>query len=741
MRRFGIGQSPSRLEDRRFLVGGGRYTDDIDLDGQACGWVVRSLLPHADIVVHADSARAMPGVLLVLTAEDMARDGIGPMPCGFMPQGQPPPRLRPVLAGPRVRYAGEAVAFVVAETALQARDAAEAVTVDYSELPAAAGTIAAATETALVWEMGDRAAVDAACAGAARVVELELVNNRLAPTAMEPRACLARPLAGGRLEMIAGSQGVHSVRDGLAGILGVAPETLDVITPDVGGGFGLKIGPFPEQVMALAAARRLGRPVKWVADRTESFLSDTHGRGHASTARLALDRDGRFLGLCVETTADLGAYVSLYGAFVPTLAGTGMLTGVYDIPAFHARVRGVYTNTSPVDAYRGAGRPEAAYLIERLVDVAARETGLSPVEIRERNFIRPEAFPYATQGRHTYDSGEFARVMEAALARADWAGFEARRAEARTRGRLRGIGLAYYIEVCGGTGGEAADLTLHPDGTAELLVGTQSNGQGHETAFPQMIAAELGLAPEEIRFVQGDSRRIATGGGTGGSRSLSQQGGAIVRAVEELVDRLRPLAAGLMQAEPSETTFAAGRFAAGSRSVAFAEVLREHGRPITAVSRFKPEASTFPNGCHVCEVEVDPQTGEPEIKRYTIVDDVGVVLNPLLLKGQIIGGAVQGIGQALLEHARFDPGSAQPLTSSLIDYAVPRAEHIPHIDFSTIEIPCRTHPLGIKGAGEAGTIGAAPAVINALCDALDIRHIDMPATPLAIWQTLRKTPA
>jgi carbon-monoxide dehydrogenase large subunit len=740
MRRFGIGQSLRRVEDQRFLTGAGRYTDDITAEGQAHGWVVRSLYPHADVTVHADGARAMPGVLLILTAQDMAEAGIGPMPCGFMPKDQPEPRLRPVLAGPRTRHAGEAIAFVVAETAAQARDAAEAVMVEYAELPAA-GTIQAATETALTWEMGDRTAFDAACAGAARVVELELVNNRLAPTAMEPRACLARPLPGGRLEMIAGSQGVHSVRDGLAGILGIAPEALDVITPDVGGGFGLKISPFPEQVMALAAVRLLNRPVKWLADRTESFLSDTHGRGHVSTARLALDRDGRFLGLGVETTADLGAYVSLYGAFVPTLAGTGMLTGVYDIPTFHARVRGVYTNTSPVDAYRGAGRPEAAYLIERLVDVAAREMRLSPAEIRRRNVIPPEAFPYASQGRHTYDSGEFVRVMEAALARADWAGFESRRAEAKARGRLRGIGLAYYIEVCGGTGGEDVGLTLHPDGSAELLVGTQSNGQGHETAFPQMIAAELGLALEDIRFVQGDSRRIAAGGGTGGSRSLSQQGGAIAQAVDALVVQARPVAARLMQAGEAETVFAAGRFTAGARSVTFAEVLREHGRPMSEFLRFKPEASTFPNGCHVCEIEVDPQTGEPEIKRYTIVDDVGVVLNPLLLKGQIIGGAVQGIGQALLEHARFDPDSAQPLTSSLIDYAMPRAEHIPHIDFSTIEIPCRTHPLGIKGAGEAGTIGAAPAVINALCDALDVRHIDMPATPLAIWQTLRKRPA
>ena len=740
MRRFGFGQSVTRTEDLRFLRGAGRYTDDIGLTGQVYGWVVRSLHPHADIAIDADAARAMPGVLLILTAAELAEQGVGPMRTGFMPKGQPEPIPRPVLAGPRVRHAGEAVAFVVAESADQARDAAEAVMVDYVPLPAA-GAIATATETALDWRMGDAARVGAAFAAAARVVELELINNRLAPTALEPRACLARPLPQGRLEMIAGSQGVHGVRDELCKILGLAPDRLDVVTPDVGGGFGLKIAAFPEQVMALVAARMLDRPVRWVADRSESFLSDTHGRGHVSTARLALAEDGRFLGLDVETVADLGAYVSLYGAYVPTQAGTGMLTGVYDIPAFHARVRCVHTNTSPVDAYRGAGRPEAAYLIERLVDVAARDLGLSPVEIRRRNFIPLSAFPYATPGRHTYDSGEFARVMDAALIRADWGGFESRRAEAASRGRLRGIGLAYYIEVCGGTGGEDVVLSVHPDGSAEMLVGTQSTGQGHETAFPQMVAAELGLDPAAIRFVQGDTRRIAAGGGTGGSRSLSQQGGAIAQAIDVLVAEARPVAARLLQAEPGETMFAAGRFVAGARSVSFAEVAREHGQGLTAALRFKPEAATFPNGCHVCEIEVDPETGEPRILRYTIVDDVGVVLNPLLLRGQIVGGAVQGIGQALLEHALFDPHSAQPLTASLIDYALPRAEHIPEIDFSTIEIPCRTHPLGIKGAGEAGTIGAAPAVINALADALGVRHMDMPATPLAIWTLLRRTPA
>ncbi|MGE5504258.1 MAG: xanthine dehydrogenase family protein molybdopterin-binding subunit [Actinomycetota bacterium] len=729
MRRFGFGQSVRRVEDRRFLTGAGCFTDDVVLPGMVHAAVVRSLEAHADIRVDAGPARAAPGVLLVLTAAELA----AAMPCDFMPKGAPPPPPRPVLAGTRVRHVGEAIAFVVAETLAQARDAAELVVVDYVPLPANADP-AAATETAFDWTLGDQAATRAAMDAAARVVELDLVNTRLAPTAIEPRGCIARPLDGGRMEVIAGSQGVHEIRDALAAMLGLDAGALKVTTPDVGGGFGLKISPFPEQAAALVAARSLGRPVKWVAERTESFLSDTHGRDHVARARLGLDADGRFLALEVDTTANLGAYVSQYGAFVPTLAYGPMLTGVYGIPALYARVRGVLTNTSPVDAYRGAGRPEAAYLIERLVDVAARDTGLSPVDIRRRNFIPPEAMPYRTPGGKTYDSGEFARLLDLALVRSDWDGFAARRAQSEARGRRRGIGLAYYIEVSGGTGGEDVTLAVAADGTAEVMVGTQSTGQGHETAFPQMVAAELGLPMAAVRMVQGDSDRIATGGGTGGSRSLSQQGGAIAEAIERIVADARPVAARLLQADMAEVKFAGGIFTAGARSVPFAAVAAEAGG-FSAALRFKPKAATFPNGCHVCEVEIDPDTGEPTIERYTIVDDVGTVLNPLLLKGQIVGGAVQGIGQALLEHAAYDPGG-QPLASSLVDYAMPRAADVPPIDFTAVEIPCRTHPLGVKGAGEAGTIGAAPAVINAVCDALAVRHLDMPATPMRIWTVL-----
>jgi len=740
MRRFGIGQPFRRVEDARFLTGRGRYTDDIALPGQAFAAVVRSPYAHADIrSIDVAAAGAAPGVLLVLTAADLAAEGIGPMPCDFMPKGAPPPPARPVLAGDRARYAGEAVAFVVAETLAQAVDAAELVVVDAEPLPANAGT-ARAVDTpgsiAFDWSMGDAAKVDAAFKAADRIVSLDLVNNRVAPTALEPRGAIAAPEGDG-LVLTTGSQGVHELHGTLCRILGLGPQALRVVTPDVGGGFGLKIAPCPEHVLVLVAARRLGRPVKWIADRSEAFLSDTHGRDHVSHAELAVDAAGRFLALRVSTIANLGAYVALYGAFVPTFAGSGMLTGVYAIPALAVRVRGVFTNTTPVDAYRGAGRPEAAYLIERMVDVAARDLGIERTELRRRNFIPAAAMPFRTAGGKTYDSGDFVRVLALALERADWAGFPARRAA--TPGRLRGIGLSYYIEVSGGTSGEDVDLTVAPDGTATVLVGTQSTGQGHETAYAQMVAAELGLELGAVTVVQGDSGRIASGGGTGGSRSLAQQGGALALALDDVIAQGRAVAARLLQTDAAAIAFAGGCYSAGGASVPFAAVAREG--TLTARLRFKPPANTFPNGCHVCEVAVDPDTGETEILRYTIVDDVGVVLNPLLLEGQIVGGAVQGIGQALLEHAAYDADSAQMVAGSLIDYAVPHAHHIPPIDFTTVEIPCAANPLGLKGAGEAGTIGAPPAVINAVADALGLRHIDMPATPLAVWTLLREAAA
>ncbi|MDA8229828.1 MAG: xanthine dehydrogenase family protein molybdopterin-binding subunit [Magnetospirillum sp.] len=754
MHRFGIGQPFRRTEDVRFLTGHGRYTDDITLPGQAWGAVVRSPFAHADIRrLDTDAARNAPGVLLVLTAAELEAFGVGPMPCDFVPDGAPPPPMRPVLAGSRARYEGEALAFVVAETLEQAEAAAASVVLDATALAANGDTARAlhAPElfpshpgnVAFDWTLGSAPDVEAAFAAAPVRVALDLVNNRVAPTTLEPRGALAKPEGHG-LTLITGSQGVHGVRDALCAILGLAKKDLTVVTPDVGGGFGLKIAPFPEHALVLAAARRLGRPVKWIATRRESFLSDTHGRAHASHAELALDRDGRFLALRVSTLANMGAYLSQYGAFVPTLGYAGMLTGAYAVPALSVRVRGVLTNTTPVDSYRGAGRPEAAYLIERLVDVAARDLGIDRVELRRRNFIRTEAMPYRTAGGHTYDSGDFARVLDDALARSDWPDFPARRAQSAARGRLRGIGLAYYVEISGGTGGERADLSIGGDGTATVLVGTQSTGQGHETAYAQMVATELGLSIDAIRVIQGDSVRIRSGGGTAGSRSLVQQGGALARALDTVIAQGRPTAARLLGAPEDEVAFADGRYIAGVGAVPFATVARaaaDAGAPLAARLRFKPKRATFPNGCHVCEADVDPETGQTAIVRYTIVDDVGTVLNPLLLKGQIVGGAVQGIAQALFEGVVYDRESGRLRTASLTEYALPHAVHAPKIDFSTVDIPCAGNPLGVKGAGEAGAMGAPPAVMNALADALAVRHVDMPATPLAVWTLLSRMKA
>ncbi len=757
MGRFGTGQAVRRLEDRRFLTGSGRYTDDIGLPGMAHGHLLRSPHGHARILeIDVDAARATPGVLAVFTAADLAAAGVGPLPVDYLARNRDGSQMvaprRTALAEERVRHVGEAVAFVVAETAALARDAAELIMVDYEPLDAVITADRAVAEGApqlwdhlagnvcFDWEKGDAAAVAAAFAGAAHVVALDLVNNRVAPTALEPRAAIGA-VEDGRLVLYAGSQGSHTLRDYLCRVFGERPERFHVISPDVGGGFGMRLFLFPEHVLVVHAARVLGRRVKWTGDRSEAFLSDTHGRDHISHAEMALDADGRILALKVDTLANLGAYVSQYGAFVPTAAGAGMMAGVYTMQALHVRVRGVMTNTAPVDAYRGAGRPEAMYLIERMVDRAARALDLAPDEIRRRNFIPADAFPYRTAGGHTYDSGEFAAAMDAAMRRADWAGFAARRAAAAERGRLRGIGLSYYVEACGGGGDEGATLRIEGDGSATVLIGTQSSGQGHETAYAQMAAAELGLAPEQVRVIQGDTDLVADGSGTGGSRSIPVGGVATAQAAEKLAARAKALAAPLLGAREDELELADGtvHVAGTNRFVPLGDLARQAGG-LSETARFKPPATTYPNGCHICEVEVDPDTGEVEVERYTIVDDVGVVLNPLLLEGQVQGGTAQGIGQALLERVVYDT-SGQLLSGTLMDYAIPHARDLPDIDFTTRPVPCRTNPLGIKGAGEAGAIGAPPAVINAVVDALSalgVVHVDMPATPLRIWQTLQQ---
>ena len=760
--KFGVGQAVTSVESERFVAGAGRYTDDISLAGEVFGVVVRSPRAHAEIVsIQTAAAEEMPGVLAVLTSEEADADGLGGLPCLVPVKNSDgstcalPPW--PIVQDDRVRYVGDPVAFVVAGTLQQARDAAEAIEVDYRGLPAVTATEEApaappirpeaADNLCCDWEDGDREATDRAFAGAAHVVSLKLVNNRLVGNPMEPRSALGEfDRDTGRYALRTSTQGVHLFSALLANaVFGVEPEQVHVTTADVGGAFGLKAVIYPEQVMVLWAAKRLGRPVRWTADRSESFISDTHARDHVTEAELALDAQGRFLAIRASTLANLGAYLALFGPLIPTEACRGMLTGVYDIAAAHVRVRGVFTNTVPVDAYRGAGRPEAAYVVERLVDVAAAELGLAPDEIRRRNFIPPQSMPYATALNLAYDSGEFARNMDDALARADWRGFEARRAAAAERGRLAGRGLAYYVETCAGPlhGSENSEVRIEEDDGVSVFIGTQSSGQGHETAFAQIVAEELGVAFESIRVLEGDSDILPTGGGTAGSRSLMIGGVSLYRAVDDLVTKARVLAAKQLEVDGDDLTFEDGRFAAPGTNLAIdlldvADAARGEAGLIGR-GEFTSEAANYPNGCHVCEVEIDRETGQATIVRYTVVDDFGRVINPLLLAGQVHGGVAQGVGQALLEWARYDEESGQLLAGSFLDYCMPRADDLPDYDIGWNEIPCRSNPMGIKSAGEAGAVGAPPAVINAVVDALSqygVRHIDMPATPERIWRAM-----
>ena len=767
MARFGIGQPVRRSEDHRLLKGGGRYTDDVSLPGQAAAFFLRSLHAHAEIrSIDVAAAQAAPGVVGIVTEADLAADGVGPLPCRVPLRNRDgsamPMPPRPALARGRVRHVGEPVALVVAETLDQAKDAAELIEVDYADLPAAVGTTAALAPDApelwpeapgnlcFDWEMGDAAAADAAFARAANVVTLDLVNNRLVANPLEGRACVAAYDDGDdRFTLHVASQGVHSIKEQLAeAIFRLPADRFRVQTGDVGGGFGMKIFMYPEYVATLYAARRFRRPVKWAAERTEGFIADDHGRDNVSHGAIALDADGRFLALKVDMVANMGAYLSEFAPFIPTGAGNRMLNGLYRFEAVYSRVRGVFTNTQPVDAYRGAGRPEAAYLVERLVDAAARRLRLPPDDLRRRNFIPPDAMPYRTATGLTYDSGDFARNLDDALRLADWDGIEARRDEARARGRLRGIGLATYVEACAGGPRESARITVERSGTVTVLVGTQTNGQGHETAYKQIVAESLGTAPENVAVVQGDTDRIPSGGGTGGSRSIPVGGASIAEAALNVQEKARIKAGELLEAAADDIAFEDGAFTivGTDRSLSLSAIAAHSAEEVAfdEAGTFKPPASTYPNGAHVCEVDIDIATGEPQVVRYTVVDDFGRVLNPLLVAGQVHGGVAQGIGQALYERAVFDP-HGQLLTGSFNDYVMPRAEHVPFLEFRTNEIPCSTNPLGIKGAGEAGAIGAPPAVINAVVDALaaagvEVEHVDMPATSEVLWRLIQGAP-
>ncbi|MEX2131841.1 MAG: xanthine dehydrogenase family protein molybdopterin-binding subunit, partial [Pseudohongiellaceae bacterium] len=705
-----------------------------------------------------------PGVLAVYTCKDLKDDGIGDVPCLAPAQNRDgtvcymPPR--PALASERVRFAGDPVVMVVAETPEQARDAAELVFVDYEQMDAVVDTASALAASATVWhqaannrcfdwQSGDPEATQKALDSAARVITLDLVNNRVVPNSMETRGIIADTDDAGRLVLHASCQGVHVLRRILASqIFHCDEKDIHVLCHDVGGGFGMKIFVYPEYVTAMFAARKLGRPVKWVSDRSEAFLSDCHGRDNLTTLHLALDSESRILGLKVDTIANLGAYLSNFSPFVATAAGVPMLVGCYDIPAAYARVQGVFTNTAPVDAYRGAGRPEAIYAIERLLDVAAGEVGLSPLEIRRRNFIRPEQMPYATALGSTYDSGNFVKNMEDAAVAADWAGFEVRRAEAKARSKLRGIGVASYIERCAGGAAEDARLTVDASGHVTLYIGTQSNGQGHETAFRQILCERLGLSFEDISMVQGDSDRIATGGGTMGSRSVPVGGSAVSACAIKLMNKMKQSAADLLEAALVDIEFSGGEFriVGTDRRYSFSDVAKasaptDGSASFDEIAGFAPDNATYPNGTHICELEVDADTGVVQIIKFTVVDDFGKVINPQLLAGQVHGGIGQGLGQALLELCVYESDSGQLLSASFQDYAMPRADDVPNIDFSLNEVPCLTNPLGIKGAGEAGAIGAPPAIINALVDALreyKVRHLDMPATAHSIWNLMQK---
>jgi len=754
-------RSLRRFEDERFLTGKGHYQDDEDIRGALHAMVLRSPHAHAAILsIDAQAARELPGVRAVYTAAEI--EGLGSLPCSLKIINQPPLIVppRPPLAHGHARHVGDPVAFVVAETAEAAREACELIAVDYDILPAVTDLAAAAEpgapeiwpeapgNLAIRYRLGDTAAVATAFEKAAHAVSCRVVNNRIVAAAMEPRAALGRfDPKSGRYRLSLSGASVHDIRRELATVLGITPERIDVACPDVGGGFGMKNVTYPEYALLLFAAEQLGRPVRWLADRIEDFTGGAHSRDNLTTGRLAFDEKGRFLALAVETVANLGAYVSSLGPGSATTAPTPAMGGLYDIPAMTMDVRCVFTNTAPIDAYRGAGKPEANYLIERLVEEAAQKLRIDSAILRKRNFIRK--FPYRKPFGAVIDCGSFAGNLDRVLEASDRAGFRRRRAESRRRGKLRGLGIGCFLETSRGGPNEDAWLTFHADGGVDMAVGTQSNGQGHETSYAQLLSAQLGLPVERFRLIQGDTALVPTGGGHGGARSLHMGGGALVLAARALIETAKPVAAQLLQAAPETVTFEAGRFhAPGAGEVDLATVARHvaeaTGRPLASHGAHRDAPITFPNGAQTAEVEVDPQTGEVTLLRYVAVDDYGTLINPLLTESQVHGGLAQGIGQALMEEARYDADSGQLLSATFMDYAMPRAADLPDFELAMVEVPTKANPLGVKGAGQAGCIGAPQTVIHAILDALrplGVTHIDMPATPEKVWRAIRDAEA
>ncbi len=763
MSKFGISQPVLRKEDQRLLVGKGEFIDDMVWADQARGYFLRASVAHANIrSIDVSAAKAAPGVVGVLTGHDLGesneissgviknRDGSN----GVKPK-------RPLLATDKIAHAGQAVALIVAETIDQAKSAAELIEVDYEELPAVVEMRAALAPGApqvhaeapgnlcFDWGLGDEAAVDAALASSEHVVSLDLVNNRVISNPMETRGVIAGwDAAEGKIHVETNGQGVWNPKNEISKRLGLEPEKTHVTTSaDVGGGFGTKAYPYPEQAAVAFAARALGRPVKWIAERQEGFLADSAGRDHLTTATAGFDKNLRLTALKVETMAGLGGHLSPFSLMIPTGAASRVLPGVYDIQTIFYGVKGVFTNTTPVDAYRGAGRPESIYMIERLMDKSARELGVPVDEIRRRNFIRPDQMPYKTAVGETYDTGEFEGVMSAALEKADVGGFAARKAASKAKGKARGFGLASYIESILGDPSETAKLVVAQDGMLEIYVGTQANGQGHETAFAQILNQRIGVPFDKVRVVMGDSDKIAKGGGTGGSRSVTTQGTAISAAGDSLVEQLKPLAEEELEVSSADLEFRDGAFhiAGADRSVDLISLGLKARQKGQATLASVEETTTlpgrsFPNGCHIAEIEIDLATGVIEIDRYTMVDDFGVLINPMLAAGQAFGGVVQGIGQAVTESVAYDEGG-QLLSGSFMDYAMPRADDVPWMTFTPHPVPSTANPLGMKGCGEAGTVGALPAVANAALDALwdlGVRRVDMPLTPSKVWAVIQE---
>jgi aerobic carbon-monoxide dehydrogenase large subunit len=774
MREFGIGQSLPRSEDHRLLRGRGRYTDDIVLPRQAWLYVLRS--PHAAACIRSidtTAAAASPGVLAVLTGRDAEADGLGtftsrvtrPRPDG-RPNFVPPFR---VLVLDRVRRVGDAVAAIIAESLAEAKDAAELIEIDYEALPSVTATADAAKPGApavwdevpdnvcFVYELGDKNAVDSAFARAAHVAELDFTVSRVSTNSMEMRNAIGSyEERDGRYTLYVGAQAPHTLRGELAeAILKIPQDRLRVVSPDVGGGFGMKGGGYPEWALVLWASRRIGRPVRWQAERGESLQSDFHARDNVSHAALALDAKGNFLALKVATTVNLGATLAMMGIHCGT-GNLGGLAGTYRTPHILATVTGVFSNTNPTAPYRGAGRPEASYAIERVIDIAARELGIDRAALRRRNLIPEEAMPFKTGLVYTYDSGEFEKNMDAALAMAGWAGFEARRAAAKAQGKLRGIGIASVIEIAGGPADrpmeEGAEIRFDPNGNVLVLVGSHSHGQGLETVYAQVVNHALGIEPERVRVAYGDTDQIYHGKGTFGSRSATVGSMALIHAAGRIVEKAKTIAAHLLEASPLDLEFADGKFtvAGTDRAITLGEVAKASFLParlsqgmdlgLSATAIVAPDKATYPNGCHICEVEIDRDTGKTAVIAYWVVDDVGRMLNPMLVKGQIHGGVAQGLGQALLEAVVYDRDGGQLLSGSFMDYAMPRASDMPDIAAEANEVPTTTNPLGVKGAGEAGTVGAIPAIMNAIADALaplGIQHLDMPATPERVWRAIQ----